>query len=178
MEYVIAWAGFLGAWALVAGPLRQAALELREVQIDREGYANALSEVERRPVSPWWWLLPPVAYVKIRNESRREHEQVMHALPLPQRREIYGFQNAANAWLLVAGGASLIAVKETWELVEQYEWPIWVFCVGLAAMAILCVSTTVTRMLRTQKEVDPDGYAARRARPRPQRGRPRRPTES
>ncbi len=32
MEHLIAWAGFLGAWLLVAGPVYQAALELRQVQ--------------------------------------------------------------------------------------------------------------------------------------------------
>jgi hypothetical protein len=35
MNQVIAWAGFLGAWLLVAGPLYQGALELREEDVDR-----------------------------------------------------------------------------------------------------------------------------------------------
>ena len=37
MNQVIAWAGFLGAWLLVAGPLYQGAIELREEEVDREG---------------------------------------------------------------------------------------------------------------------------------------------
>jgi hypothetical protein len=39
MNQVIAWVGFLGAWLLVAGPLYQGALELREEEVDREGIA-------------------------------------------------------------------------------------------------------------------------------------------
>jgi hypothetical protein len=37
ISQMIAWAGFLGAWLLVAGPLYQGALELREEDVDREG---------------------------------------------------------------------------------------------------------------------------------------------
>jgi hypothetical protein len=42
----IAWCGFLGAWPLVAGPLRQASRELEEEEIER--YAAARAAVERR----------------------------------------------------------------------------------------------------------------------------------
>ena len=37
MSQMIAWAAFLAAWLLVAGPLYQGALELREEDVDREG---------------------------------------------------------------------------------------------------------------------------------------------
>jgi hypothetical protein len=36
MDYVIAISGFLGAWLLVAGPVYQAALEVKEQQTDRD----------------------------------------------------------------------------------------------------------------------------------------------
>jgi hypothetical protein len=50
-----------------------------------------------------------------------------------------------NAWLYVAAGASLIAVKETWELHESYEWPEWTFWLGIVGMLVLCIGTTVNR---------------------------------
>jgi hypothetical protein len=50
-----------------------------------------------------------------------------------------------NAWLYVAAGASLIAVKETWELHESYEWPEWTFWLGVIGMLALCVGTTFNR---------------------------------
>ena len=34
MEHVIAWAGFAGAWLLVAGPLYQGALEPDEPKLE------------------------------------------------------------------------------------------------------------------------------------------------
>ena len=37
------------------------------------------------------------------------------------------FRDVLNGWAYVAAGAALIAVKETWELHEAYEWPEWVF---------------------------------------------------
>ena len=45
------------------------------------------------------------------------------------------FINKATGWLYVALGALLIAVKETWELVEYNEWPTWLFWVLIVADA-------------------------------------------
>jgi hypothetical protein len=63
---VIIWAGFVGAWPLVAGPLYQGSIELVELDFDREGIgeikASATRMTQDRP-SAWWWLLPPVMYV-------------------------------------------------------------------------------------------------------------------
>ncbi len=36
MHALIAWAGFLGAWLLFAGPIYQAARELTDQQLDRD----------------------------------------------------------------------------------------------------------------------------------------------
>ena len=49
-------------------------------------------------------------------------------------------KDVLNAWLYVAVGASLIAVKETWELHETYEWPEWAFSLGVVGMLVFCVS--------------------------------------
>ena len=65
MDVFIHWAGFLGAWLLVAGPLLQGALELRDEEMDREGFERVKTDmVYPEPISRWWWLLPPVAIYK------------------------------------------------------------------------------------------------------------------
>jgi hypothetical protein len=54
MDLVFAWAGFLGAWLLVAGPLYQGALELSEEDVDREGMQASIAQLERpEPPSAW-----------------------------------------------------------------------------------------------------------------------------
>ena len=45
MEQFIAWCAFLGAWLLFAGPVLQAALELREQQLSREEFESANASV-------------------------------------------------------------------------------------------------------------------------------------
>jgi hypothetical protein len=47
MDQVIAWAGFLGAWLLVAGPLYQGALELSAEEVDREGMEASLAGLSK-----------------------------------------------------------------------------------------------------------------------------------
>jgi hypothetical protein len=47
MDQVMAWAGFLGAWLLVAGPLYQGALELLEEDVDREGMQASIADLPR-----------------------------------------------------------------------------------------------------------------------------------
>ena len=61
LGYLILWAGFAGAWLLVAGPLHQARVELAEEDLERERFTDAMTEVGPPPrTSAWWWLLPPL----------------------------------------------------------------------------------------------------------------------
>ncbi|GAB3410661.1 hypothetical protein GCM10027515_31280 [Schumannella luteola] len=106
---------------------------------------------EPRRISPWWWLLPPVAYLKIRRDRDEYQRVVFEAMPIETRRQFLGFVNKATGWLFVAGGAALIALKETWELVEHYHWPIWLWIVLVVIMAAVSVVNTAVRMARTGK---------------------------
>ncbi|WP_181408896.1 hypothetical protein [Schumannella soli] len=154
MHTIILWVGFLGGWLLVAGPIYQAALELRDEEVDREAIGRAHESVpEPRPISPWWWLLPPVAYLKIRRDRTEYQRVVFDAMPIETRRQFLGFLNKATGWLFVAGGAALIALKETWELVERYEWPIWVWIVLVVVMAAGSVVNTAVRMANTGRQL-------------------------
>jgi len=165
MDVFIHWAGFVGAWLLVAGPLLQAAIELRDEELDREGFESAMADLEPPPkISAWWWLLPPVAYVMNRRRNNAHQKAVYAVLAPEQRAQFVGFMNKARGWFSVAAGAFLIALKETWELVELYELPGWLYAVAIVVLSIGVVSSTVVQLSRSDGVLhadDPD-YAAKR----------------
>jgi hypothetical protein len=167
MEYLIVVVGFAGGWLLFAGPLLQAWLELREETFDRDAMAALVADVPHPPrVSTWWWLLPPVAIYKSSTGQRAYQEAVSRALSDDQRAQMLSFSNKANAWFVVAGGAYLIAVKETWEAVEKFElWP-GLFWILIVLMPVLCVVALALRAMRTQQAL---GTPKPPARPRPGR---------
>jgi hypothetical protein len=158
MRQAIAIFGFLGAWFLVAGPLLQAYLELREQELDQESW-EAADKATPKPdrFSAWWWLLPPVAWYKQGARNRQHQRDVMKAVDPHVTEQAVTFLNKANGWFIVAGGAALLAVKETWELVEAWDWPVWVFWALVVVCPILCVvnlamrAVNSARMLGTEK---------------------------
>ncbi len=152
MEGFIAWCAFFGGWLLFAGPVYQAALELDEQDIDHEDVEAAAAAVPQPPpISPWWWLVPPVGYLLSRRRSDRYRQAVMAAMSAEQMKGFLAFVNKATGWLMVASGALLIAAKETWVLVEHYEWAVWVFWVLSVVMATLGALYTATRMSRSHR---------------------------
>jgi len=162
MDIVIVALGAIGAWLLVAGPVLQAALELREQEVDREGIDAVTASVSPPPKqSPWWWLLPPVAYFRQRRANEKYREAVMEALTPGQREQTLRFLNKANGWLTVAAGASLIAVKETWELVELLHWPSWMFWTLVVLAPLVCVGNTALKMARTQQVLKAEAATAK-----------------
>jgi hypothetical protein len=118
----------------------QSALELREEEDARVSMQRALESAPPPDrVSPWWWLLPPVAIVKIfrsRAGYRREVERVM----TDEDREMLGHYSAvARGWWYVGAGAWLIFLKEAWELAEHREWSsggYWVVVVVLTMVGL------------------------------------------
>ena len=148
MEAVILWGGFIGGWLLFAGPIYQAAVELREESIGENIRSIGESLPQPKPVSAWWWLLPPVHVLLSRQRSSENRKAVFASMTVEQRAQFVGFANKATGWLTVAGGAVLIAIKETWELGEHYEWPTAVFWVLIVVMFIVSVGNTAARMSR------------------------------
>lgn len=153
MHELIAWCGFFGGWLLVAGPVLQAALELQEEAFERDTVAGARQRAEDEvdAVSAWWWLLPPVGYYFARQRADHVREAALQELAPDQRTSVTRYMNKATGWMYVAGGGSLIATKETWELREAYEWPVAVFWGVVPAMALLCAGNTAARLSRTRK---------------------------
>jgi hypothetical protein len=134
----------------VAGPVWQAAIELQEEELDQEAIeaAKKSSRVARR-ASPWWWLLPPVAYIKEFRRSQENRRAFRDALPPDQLKQTMSFLNKANGWLVVALGAFLLAVKETWDLVALAHWPVWIFWVLVVVIPIVAVANAVIRITLT-----------------------------
>ena len=100
-------------------------------------------------MSPWWWLLPPVAYLLHRRRGRVYRQSVMEVLAPEHLEQIIRFGNKATGWLFVALGAFFIAVKETWEVGEIYHWPVIIFWSLIIVMLIASAVNTIVRMRRT-----------------------------
>lgn len=149
MPDVIALCGFLGAWLLVIGPLGQALRELEEEEFERDSFARAEQQVDKPPpVSAWWWLVPPAYFVLRRRRDRSYHERIAAAMRPGELEALAHLRDVANAWALVAAGAFLIAVKETWELHEQYDWAEWTFWALVVGMLLVCAARVATRAQR------------------------------
>jgi hypothetical protein len=151
-DQVIAWAVFAGAWLLVGGPLYQAAIELSELEVDREGMQKLATQLPRPKMpSPWWWLLPPVMYFRARRLNQANQRAIFAAMTDTQREQFTSFRNKAAGWLTVALGGTLLAAGETWEITERYEWPVWVFWLLFVVMMASAVLNTAVRMASSQR---------------------------
>jgi len=150
MGEVILWATFAGAWLLVAGPLYQGSVELDELDVDREGIegikASAVQAARSRP-SAWWWLLPPVMYVLHRRWTKAFRQATFAQLTPIQREQLTSFRNKATGWFTVAAGATLLAMGETWQIIEHYGWPVWLFWLLIVVMLTAAVLNTAVRMI-------------------------------
>jgi hypothetical protein len=149
VDEVIAWATFAGAWLLVAGPLYQGSVELSELDFDREGIqgkAAAAQAAQNRP-SAWWWLLPPVMHVLHRRWYRALQQAILAQLTETQRGQMTRFQSKATGWFTVAAGATLLATGETWQVVQHYGWPVWLFWLLFTMMLAAAVLTPAVLMI-------------------------------
>ena len=139
------WFGFVGAWLLVAGPVYQAVLELSAEEFERDRLRDAADEVPRKPVSPWWWLVPPVKWY-LESKRRQEYQDdVVLKLSEVDYQALRSFVNKARGWFLVASGATLLAFKETYELAEDRDWPLSVFWLLTALMLVVPIGTAAGR---------------------------------
>lgn len=152
MHGLIAWCGFLGAWLLVAGPVYQASLELREEEFEREKLEDLRSTLPRpEPVSPWWWILPPVHVLLSRRRTETSRDAMLRSLSDDDFTDLMSYMNKATAWMLVGAGGVLIATKETFELIEHHAWPAWLLFAVVPVMFVLAVAYTVSQARRDQR---------------------------
>jgi hypothetical protein len=151
VSHAIDWCGFAGAWLLVAGPVYQAAIELSDEEFERSDMQRALDTTPApEPISTWWLLLPPVAYALHVRRRRRWRRALVGVLTRGELERLVHFSETATAWLFVASGAALLAVKETWALHDAYAWPPAAFIAVVVTMVIACVANTTVRFRRRQ----------------------------
>ncbi len=149
---VFLWFGFVGAWLLFAGPVYQAALELREQGFDPEEGDAFRERIESLPKPPrlnaWWWLLPPVAYVMNQRRTQHWRDEAFKLLDADALERFIAFQNKAVGWLVVGAGALAIAIKESAELISESDWSWWWLIPMLVVPFLLSVGFTASRMRR------------------------------
>lgn len=139
LETLIRWGAYLGGWLLVAGPLVQSRLELdAEAAELREVRDTVEATAPPSRLSRWWWLLPPLAMVLTRRREAAYIKTLRGVLTAEQLRSLAHFFAVARAWMIVASGAALIAIKETYELAHHLHalpWGFWVLTV-IAVVAV------------------------------------------
>lgn len=146
----VAWAGFAGAWLLVAGPIYQAAIELEAEEIERDAIRDAAQAVPGPPpISRWWWLIPPIGYALGVRRRRAQRRNLMHVLTPAQMEQLVRYANKSTGWILIASGAFLVALKETWSPKEIYHWPVLVYVLVVVLMLVACGLFTLVRQRRT-----------------------------
>ncbi len=149
-ENLVVWCTFVGAWLLVAGPVFQAALELQEQEFERDRLEAVSADLPKpAPISAWWWLFPPGRYWLERRRAREYRGAVVSRLEPRDLELLVRYLNKATGWLFVGLGGFLLATGETWEVIEHFDWPVYLFWLGMVAMSTLCLLNTVLRQRRS-----------------------------
>ncbi len=148
--YALDWV--LGSWLLFAGPIYQAALELRDedIQVDRIRAAGSTVGKQAK-VSAWWWLVLPVAlYLRFRNNKEYQRRFTL-ALDHEDLESMISFRNKASAWLFVAVGGFCIACKETFGLTRWYAWNNFILAGLIIGMLFLSIFNLIYNLKRSEK---------------------------
>jgi hypothetical protein len=125
---------------------------VQEEEFERDAIARAEREIEvPSPVAVWWLIVPPAYVILRRRRDQVYKRRIRNAMSPEDLRAFAHLRDVAGAWFLVAAGASLIAVKETWELVETYEWGEWSFWVLFTGMLVLGAVVVVVRLRRSDQ---------------------------
>jgi len=123
METFILWIGFIGAWLIFAGALRQATLELQNEDIEIDRIREASSKIPRpAPTSKWLLLVFPIKLYIDFKRGKEHQRQISALLTSDDVKSLTSLRNKAIGWMSVAGGGFCIALKETYELGHHQEW--------------------------------------------------------
>jgi hypothetical protein len=131
-----------------------------ELDFDREaveGIKASAARMARDRPSAWWWLLPPVMYVLHRRWTKAFRQATFAQLTEAQHKKLASFRNKATGWFTVAPGATLLAAGETWQIIEHYRWPVWLFWLLVAIMLAVALLNTAVRMSGDERARRPVG---------------------
>lgn len=149
MDIFLAICGFIGAWLLVAGPLFQASIELREEDLEVERIKEARHNLQDIPkISIWWWILPPVKVYLERKQNQERRIAFIDALTPEDAKALHSYMSKAVAWVYVSAGAFFLAVTETYNLDHELDLPLPIFWIAIAVMPILCIGNVILQTKR------------------------------
>lgn len=167
MSTIITCCGLFGVWLLFAGPVYQAALELRDHNMAYDHIATVRKSIVRKHTSWLWWLVPPVRMWLERRRSRAFAHAFLVALPNEHVGPLLAYLDKAAAWMFVAGGALLLAIKDTLVWVRSEGWPMWIGTTGCLVLFAICVGITATRTRATKRRIELYGPTPRSPLPLP-----------
>ncbi|MEO7033120.1 MAG: hypothetical protein ABI035_03475 [Gemmatimonadaceae bacterium] len=145
------WLDFAGSWLLVIGALYQAAIELRDHEMTGERFSRHAAEIRPpEPISAWWWFAPPIRMLLAKHRWNAYMKSIVGHMEVDDRRAALGFYEKAVAWLVIAGGATTLAIKETLSIESLSG----LLSVGLAvAMAIVSVGIVIVQLHRRARAI-------------------------
>jgi hypothetical protein len=96
-------------------------------------------------------------YVLRRRWNKAFQQAAFALLTETQREQFTSFRHKATGWFTVAAGGTLLAARETWQLIEHHDWPVWLFWVLLVVMLAVVMLNTAARMNGGQRTRRPAG---------------------
>ncbi len=151
MDVIIDVLSFAGSWLLFAGPIYQAAIELREQDLRREELEDMQLKLARpAPISAYWWFLPPVKLYLEHRRSQKYRREFLKALPDEVVQGFVDFMSKATGWVLVSAGGLLLAVKETYELTEHFHLAWYWLLSAVIIVAFVCVLFVINTLKRSE----------------------------
>ena len=152
MQTIVLFIGFIGSWLLFAGPMYQAALELKEQDIEIDRIRAAGPKVPKpKSISMWWWLIPPVQIILARRRSQEYRKKYIKALRHEDAEALISFMNKATAWMLVGLGGFCIAFQETDDLAEHMSWNTWLVLIMIALAFLASLNFIMARLKRERR---------------------------
>jgi hypothetical protein len=165
MTALVLLLGTIGAWLLFAGPIYQAALEMRGHDDASERIRGAVSSVvPPPPVSWWWWLIPPAKIGLEWRRATRHRRAHMDALSVEDFESLLGFIHKATGWTLVGTGGLFMAIAQSYTFAQQYPIGDAAFVAMVTLVATACVVGCTLRFRGGDRLLEDKKRASRDAR--------------
>lgn len=144
---LLAAAGRLGEWLLVAGPVYQAGLDLRQQEAERRRLIQRVAGWRRvAHVSSWWWLVPPVKLYLEQRRTRQQRIQMLASFSHAEVQSLVDYLHKASGWMLVGAGAGMLAFRDTVAFVEARGGGLLVAAVAGLIAAVAAVAAPALRL--------------------------------
>lgn len=145
----------IGDWLLFAGPLLQAAIELREEADGWDDVHKHLREAVKsddwpKRVSFLWWLLPPVKIHLERKRSDKAQSIISRELSEDELKMFRVFGLKARAWVIVSGGAWLMALATSYQVLSQdFGFSLISWLISMILISFICLAS-ITAIFRNK----------------------------